>query len=167
MRRVNAGSEQEHHSHRIGDGDKRQREQAYRSLEVGCRHTHQLGEISHRADVRLGASALGINLGFLDLQARKRLPLPLAFRNDIGALAALLVSDRHRAEGTAQPCGFLDRRVDLGDAPIKVSDGPDLDPEANLGVGGSVRKRLIDDRHVIKVGAREEAEHAVRSGSPN
>jgi hypothetical protein len=159
-----AGSEQEHHRHRIEDSNKRQREQAHRSLKVGCRYAHQLGEISHRTDVGVGvgAPALSVNPGFLDLQASECLPLPLPLRNDVGALAALLVSDRHRTERAALPRRFPDGRVNLGDAPIEVGDGLALDGEASLGVGGSVRKRRIDSCHMIEVGAREEAEHADR-----
>jgi len=82
--------------------------------------------------------------------------------NDIGALAAFLVSDRHRTERAALPRRFPDGRVNLGDAPIEVGDGLALDGEASLGVGGSVRKRRIDSCHMIEVGAREEAEHADR-----
>jgi hypothetical protein len=78
---VCAGGEQERHRHRVEDSDKRQSEQADRSLEVGGRCTDQLDEISHRANVGLGASALGVNSGFLDLQAGKRLRLALALRN--------------------------------------------------------------------------------------
>ena len=62
--------------------------------------------------------------------------------------------------GRPSPGRFLDGPVNLGDAPIEIGDGLALDGEASLGVGGSVRKHQIDDRHMIKVGAREEAEHA-------
>jgi hypothetical protein len=155
---VYAGSEQEHHRHRIKNGDKRQSKQADWPLEVGGRYTHQLGEISHRADVGLGAPALGVNLHFRDLQAGKRPSLALARRNDVGAITALLVSDRHRTEGAAKPCRCLDGRVDLGNAPIEVGDGLALDGDADIGVGGSIRERQIDGRHMIKVGACEEAD---------
>jgi hypothetical protein len=90
-----------------------QSKQADRSLKVGGRCTDQLGEILHRTDVGLGAPALGVNLGFLDLQAGKRPGLALTRRNDVGAIAALLVRDRHRVEGAAKPCRFLDGRFDL------------------------------------------------------
>jgi hypothetical protein len=138
---VYAGSEQEHHRHRIEDGDKRQSEQAHRSLEVGGRYSHQFGEISYRTDVSLHAPELGLNLSFLDLQARERLSLALALRNNIGALAPPLVRNRDRADGAAKPCRRLDGRVDLGGAPIEVGDGLALDGEAGLGVGGSIRER--------------------------
>ena len=63
--------EQKRHRHRIKYGYKRQSKQPDRPLKVGGRRTDQLGEISHGADVSLGAPALGANLGFLDLQAGK------------------------------------------------------------------------------------------------
>ena len=103
MRRVCAGGKQECHRHRIENGNKRQSEQPDRSLEVGGRCTDQLGEISDRTDVGLGAPALGVDLGFLDLQTGERLRLALALRNDVGAIATLLVGDRHRPNGAAQP----------------------------------------------------------------
>jgi hypothetical protein len=117
-----AGGEQQRHRQRIEHGDKRQSEQADWSLEVGGRCTDQLCEISHWTDVGLGAPALGVNLRFLDLQARKCLSLALARRNDVGAITALLVRNRHRADGAAKSCRCLDGRVDLGDAPIEVGD---------------------------------------------
>ena len=87
------GGEQERHRHRIEDGNKRQSKQADRSLEVGGRRTHQLGEISQWAHVRLGTPALGVNLGFLDLQATEGRYLALTLCDDVGALAALLVGE--------------------------------------------------------------------------
>jgi hypothetical protein len=138
---MRAGGEQQRHRQWIEYGDKRQSEQADRSLEVVGRRTDQLCEISDRADVGLGAPALGVNPGFLDLQAGKSLSLALARRNDVGAITALLVSDRYRADGAAKPCRLLDGRVDLGDAPIEVGDRLSLDGEAGLGVGGSIRER--------------------------
>ena len=159
---VCAGGEQERHRQRIEHGDERQREQADRSLEVGGRCTDQLGKISHRADVGLSTPALGVNLGFVDLQAGERLGFSLARGNDVSAIAALLVSERHRADGPAKPRRCLDGRVDLGNPPIEVGDGLALNGEAGLGVGGSVRERQIHGRHMIEVGAREETEHADR-----
>jgi hypothetical protein len=55
-----AGGEQQRHRQRIEYGDKRQSEQADRSLKIGGRRTDQLCEISHRANVGLGAPALGV-----------------------------------------------------------------------------------------------------------
>src|SRR5258707_14106978 len=138
-----AGGEQQRHRQRIEYGDKRQSEQADWSLEVGGRCTDQLCEISHWTDVGLGAPALGVHLRFLDLQAGKRLSLALARRNDVGAVAALLVSDRHRTDGAAKPCRFLDGRVDLGEAPIEVSDDLALDREAGLSVGSLFPERQV------------------------
>ena len=83
-----------------------------------------------------------------------------AYCHDIGAIAAFLVSDRHRTNGASLPRRFLDSCVNLGDATIEVGDGLALNGEAGLGVGGSVRERQIDGRHMIEVGAREKAEHA-------
>src|SRR5829696_554589 len=103
--------------------------------------------MSHWTDVGLGASALGVNLRFLALQAGKRLSLALAPRNDVGTVTALLVRNCHRADGAAKPCRFLDGRIDLGDAPIEVGDRLSLDSEASLGFGGSIRERQIHVRH--------------------
>jgi hypothetical protein len=36
--------------------------------------------------------------------------VPLSLRDDVGAIAAVLVSDRHRPNGTATPCRLLDGR---------------------------------------------------------
>ncbi|MBV9983112.1 hypothetical protein, partial [Bradyrhizobium sp.] len=69
--------------HGIEDGNERESEQADRSLEVGGGRTNQLGEISNRADVRLGAPTLRVDLGFLDLQTGECLRLALALRNDV------------------------------------------------------------------------------------
>ena len=103
---------------------------------------------------------LGVNFGFLDLQAGNCPGLALAYCHDIGAIAAFLVSDRHCTNGASKPRRFLDGCVNLGDATIEVGDDLTLDGEAGLGVGGSVRERQIDGRHMIEVGAREKAEHA-------
>ena len=86
----------------------------------------------------------------------------LAFRDDVGTIVALLVSDRHGANGSAKPCRLLDGGVDLGDTPIEVGDGLVLNSQTSVDIGGSVRKRRIDSCHMIEVGAREEAEHADR-----
>ena len=72
-RRVCAGGEQKRYRHRIENGDKCQSEQPDRSLKVGGRRADQLGEVSHRADVRLGSPALGVNLGLFDLETGERL----------------------------------------------------------------------------------------------
>jgi hypothetical protein len=157
---VYARGEQKRYRHRIENGDKRQSEQPDRSLKVRGRRAYQLGEISHGADVRLGALALGVNLGFIALEAGERTGFALARRNDVNAIAALLVSDHHRTDGAAKPRRFLDGCVDLGDAPIEVGDGLTLDSETGLGVGRFVREYQFDGRHVIEVGSREEAEHA-------
>jgi hypothetical protein len=138
---VYACGEQERHRHRIQNSDKSQSEQTDGTLKVGGRHTDQLCEVSYRANIDLGAPALGVNLGFLNLQAGEELDLALALRNDVGALAALLVGDRHRTDGAAKPGRFLNGRVDLGDAPIEVGDGLALDREAGIGIGSPVRKR--------------------------
>src|SRR5829696_9180877 len=140
---MSAGGEQQRHRQRIEYGDKRQSEQADGSLEVGGGCTDQLCQISHGTDLGLGAPALGVNLRFLDLQAGKRLSLALAPRNDVGTVTALLVRNCHRADRAAKPCRFLDRQVDLGDAPIEVSDRLSLDSEASLDFGGSIRERQI------------------------
>ena len=87
------------------------------------------------------ASALGVNLGFLNLQAGEEVDLALALRNDVSSLAALLVGNRHRTDGAAKPGRFLDGGVDLGDAPIEVGGALALDREARIGVGSSVRER--------------------------
>jgi len=104
--------------------------------------------------------------GFHDnspLLASKLLAEPqLARRNDVRAITALLVRNRHRADGAAKPCRRLDGRVDLGDAPIEVGHRLPLDREARIGVGGSIRERQIDRRNMIKVGARQESEHTDR-----
>src|ERR1700761_4132671 len=137
------GGEQERHRHWIENGDKRQGKQADRSLEVGGRRSHQLGEISQWAHVRLGTPALGLNLGLLDLQASERRYLALTLCDDVGALVALLVGDRHRTHRAAKPCRFLNGRVDLGNTSIEVSDRLTLDTEASVDVGGSVREREL------------------------
>ena len=95
-RRVCARGEQKRHRHRIKYGYERQSKQPDRPLKVGGRRTDQLGEISHGADVSLGAPALRVDRGFLDLQAGKCPSLALAYCHDIGTIAAFLVSDRHR-----------------------------------------------------------------------
>jgi hypothetical protein len=86
---MRAGGEQQRHRQGIKYRDKRQSEQADWSLEVGGWCTDQLCEISHGADVGLSAPALGVNPGFLDLQAGKRLSLALAHCCDVGAMAAI------------------------------------------------------------------------------
>jgi hypothetical protein len=144
---------------RVQYGDESQSEQAHGSL---GRCTDQLCQISHWTDVGLRAPALGVNLCLLDLQAGKRLSLALAPRNDIGTVTALLVRNRHRADGAAKPCRFLDGRIDLGDALVEVGDRLSLDNEASLGFGSSIGERQIYARHMLEVGAREEAEHADR-----
>jgi hypothetical protein len=96
-----AGGEQQRHRQRIEYGDERQSEQADWALEVGGRCIDQLCEISHRADIGLGGPALGVNPGFLDLEAGKRLSFALARRNNIGARSPPLISDRHRTKGAA------------------------------------------------------------------
>ena len=58
--------------------------------------------------------ALGVNLGFIDLEAGERLGLALARRNDVNAITALLVGDCHRTNGAAKLCRFLDGCIDLG-----------------------------------------------------
>ena len=70
-RRACARGEQKRHRHRIKYGYEHQSKQPDRPLKVGGRRANQLGEISHGADVSLGAPALGANLGFLNLQAGK------------------------------------------------------------------------------------------------
>jgi hypothetical protein len=146
------------HYHRIEHSDKRRREQADRSLKVGGRRTDQLGEISHRANAGLGAPSLSGNPGFLDLQAGEGLRFALAFRNNVSAIAALLVSDRHRTDRAAKSCRFVDGRVDLSNASIEVGGGLVLDDD----VSGFCPQAPIDSRHMVKVGAREKAEHADR-----
>ena len=118
-----AGSKQEHHRHRIEHHNERQREHSDRSFKVGGWHTDELGEISNGSDIGLGAPALGVNPGFADLEVCKRVCLTLARCNDIGTIAALLVSDRHCANRAAKPRRFFNRCVDLGDAPIEVGHG--------------------------------------------
>src|ERR1700755_3274750 len=157
-RHVCTGGEQERHRHWIENGDKRQGKQADRSLEVGGRRSHQLAEVSRGPHVRLGTPARGLNLGLLDLQATERRYLALTLCDDVGALAALLVGDRHRTHRAAKPCRFLNGRVDLGNTSIEVSDRLTLDTEASVDVGGSIRERELYYRHVIEVGARKEAE---------
>jgi len=86
----------------------------------------QLGEVLHRSGVCLGAPALRVDLGLLDLHGGERLRLRLASRGQIGASAALGVGERHRPGGPAAPRRFLDRGVDLADTPIEVGDGLSL-----------------------------------------
>ena len=135
-----AGGEQERDCHWIEYCYERQSEQTDRTLKVGGRHTDQLCEISHGANIGLGAPALGVNPGFVYLQDGERLGLALARRNDISAIAALLVSDRHRTNGAAKPSRFLDRSIDLGNAPIEVGDRLALDCDASLDIGSSIRE---------------------------
>jgi hypothetical protein len=135
---VNAGGKQQRHRHRIKDGDKRQSDEPDRSLKIRGGHTDHLGEISHRPDLRLGASALRINLRLFDLEAAERLNLTPTLSRDLGAFTPPLVSDCHRPEGTPEPRRFLNGRVNLGNASIKVGDRPSLDRKTSLDIGGPV-----------------------------
>jgi hypothetical protein len=136
---VRAGGEQERDRHRIEYCYERQSEQADRPLKVGGRHTDQLCEISHGANIGLGAPALGVNPGLVDLQAGERLSLALAtqrYRRDRGAS----FQRSSRTNGAAKPRRFLDRSIDLGEAPIEVGDGLALDCDASLDIGSSIRE---------------------------
>ena len=77
---------------------------------VVCPPFTALGDVSKEvlhSNIRLGAPALGINPDFVDLEACKHLGLALPCCNDIGAIAPLLVSNRHRANGAAKPRRLL------------------------------------------------------------
>jgi hypothetical protein len=155
---VNASGKEQDHRHRIEDGDQRQRERTDRSLKVGSGRADQVSEMSQRADVRLGAPALGVVFGFLYLQAGGGLCLALTIRDDVGAIVALLVSDRHRGNGAPKLCRLLDGGIDLGDAPIKVSNGLTLNSQTSVHIGSSICQCQIDGHHMFEVGAREETE---------
>jgi hypothetical protein len=86
----------------------------------------------------------------------------LALRDDVGTIAALLVSDRDCAKESAKPCRLLDGGVDLGDTPIEVGNGLALNSQTSVDIGGSVCKCQIDGHHMFEVGACKEAEHADR-----
>ncbi len=98
-----ARGEQKRYCHRIENGDKCQSEQPDRSLKVRGRRADQLGEVSHGADIRLGSPALRVNLGLFDLEAGEGLGFAPARRDDVNAIAALLISDHHRTNGAAKP----------------------------------------------------------------
>jgi hypothetical protein len=51
-------------------------------------------QISQRADVRLDVPALGVDFGFLDLQAGEGLCLAPALRDDVGAIAEVAADAR-------------------------------------------------------------------------
>ena len=158
-RGVRAGRKQERHRHRIEHGNKRQGQQPDRSLEVGRWHANQFGEISHGANVGFRAATFGVGLRFLDPEVCKGLCLTLTRGDDVGAIAALLVGNRHRSNGTTEPRRFLDRCIDLGNAPIEVGDALNLDRKARLSVGGPIRERQIEGHHVVEVSTREESEY--------
>jgi hypothetical protein len=65
---VHARRKQESHRHWVEHSDKGQGKQPHGSLEIRSRHAKQLGKISHRTNVGFSATAIGIRLGFLDLQ---------------------------------------------------------------------------------------------------
>jgi hypothetical protein len=159
---VNTGGKQQRHRHRIKDGDKRQSDEPDRSLKIRGGYTDHLGEMSQRSDLRLGASALHINLRLFDLEATERLGLPLTLGRDLSAFTPLLISDCHRPEETTEPRRFLDGRVNLGDAAIKVGDRPCLDRKASLDIGGPVGECQIYGCHLVKVSPGQKPEYADR-----
>jgi len=159
---VNTGGEQQRYRHRIKDSDERQGDEPDRSLKIRGGYTEHLGEVSHWPDLSLGASPLRINLCLFDLEATERPGLTLTLGRDLSAFAPPLVSDRHRPDGTTEPRRFLDGRVDLGDAAIKVGDRPSLDRKASLDIGGPVGEGQIYGCHVVEVSSGQKPEHADR-----
>ena len=157
---VNASGEQQRRRYRIKDGDKRQSEEPDRSLKIRGWHTDHLDEISHLSDLRLGASALPVNLCLFDLEATQGMGRTLTRGRDLSAFAPLLVSDCHRPEGATQPRRFLDGRVDPGDAAVKVGHRPSLDRKASPDIGCPVGEGQIYGCHVVEVGARAKAKHS-------
>ena len=140
---VRTPGEQQRHRHRIKHGNKRKSDHPDRPIEIRGGHTDHLSQVPHRSDLRLGASALRIDLRLFDLEATERVRLTLTLGRDLGAFMPLLVSDCHRPEGPTEPCRFLNGRVDLGDATIKVGDRPPLDRKASLDIGGPVSEGQI------------------------
>jgi hypothetical protein len=84
----------------------------------------------------------------------------LAHCHDIGAIAAFLVSDRHRPKRGVQAAS-TPRWLRQFWAMRRSTSATawSLDGEAGLCVGGSVRERQIDGCHMIEVDAREKAKH--------
>ena len=142
---VNTGGEQQRHRHRIKHDDKRQGDEPDRSLKIRGGYTDHLREISQRSDLRLGASALRINLRLFDLEATERLGLTLTLGRDLSAFTPLLVSDCHRPEETTEPRRLLNGCVDLADAAIKVGDRPVwIARRASISAVLSARARSVD-----------------------
>jgi hypothetical protein len=103
---------------------------------------------------------LRIDLRLFDPEATERLGLPLTLGRDLSALAPPPVSNCHRPEGTTEPRRFLNGRVDLGDAAIKVSDRPSLDRKASLDIGGPVGEGQIYGDQVVEVSPGQKPEPA-------
>jgi hypothetical protein len=69
------------------------------------------------------------------------LPLPLCHQ-DV-AVPALVIGERHRGSGPTPLCGFLNRHVDLPNAPVEIPDDVGL----LLDAGPDRRGLLLGGRH--------------------